>query len=148
MRIGIPREVKDNEYRVAMTPSGVHELVAAGHTVALEADAGIGSSIPDDDFVAAGAQILPTADDVWAFADLVCKVKEPVAQEYHRMRKGQVLFTYLHLAASERARGPSSIGHHRHRVRDGATAGRFVAAARPDVARLPAGSHRGRRRTT
>jgi alanine dehydrogenase len=101
MRIGIPREVKDSEYRVAMTPSGVHELVAAGHTVALEAGAGVGSSIPDEDFVSAGAQILPTADEVWASADLVCKVKEPVAEEYHRMRKGQVLFTYLHLAASE-----------------------------------------------
>ena len=101
MRIGIPREVKDNEYRVAMTPSGVHELVAAGHSVVLEAGAGIGSSIPDELFVDAGGQILPTADEVWAAADLVCKVKEPVAEEYHRMRKGQVLFTYLHLAASE-----------------------------------------------
>lgn len=101
MRIGIPREVKDSEYRVAMTPSGVHELVATGHTVVLEAGAGVGSSIPDADFADAGAQILPNADDVWAAADLVCKVKEPVAEEYRRMRKGQVLFTYLHLAASE-----------------------------------------------
>src|SRR3954453_12920756 len=100
MRVGIPREIKDNEYRVAITPAGVHELVDAGHSVFLEKDAGVGSSIPDDDFVAAGAKILGTADDVWGEADLVLKVKEPVAAEYHRMRAGQVLFTYLHLAAS------------------------------------------------
>src|SRR5213080_4326999 len=100
MRVGIPREVKDNEYRVAITPAGAHELVAAGHTVYLEKEAGVGSSIPDADFVAAGAEILGAADDVWAEADLVLKVKEPIAEEYHRMRSGQVLFTYLHLAAS------------------------------------------------
>jgi alanine dehydrogenase len=100
MRVGIPREVKDNEYRVAITPSGVHELTGAGHTVYVEKEAGVGSSLPDEEFVAAGAQILGSADDVWAEADLVCKVKEPVAEEYHRMRRDQVLFTYLHLAAS------------------------------------------------
>jgi alanine dehydrogenase len=100
MRVGIPREVKDNEYRVAITPSGVHELVVAGHTVYVEKDAGAGSSLPDEDFVAAGGEILGSADDVWAEADLVLKVKEPIAEEYHRMRRGQVLFTYLHLAAS------------------------------------------------
>ena len=100
MRVGIPREVKDNEYRVAITPSGVHELTVAGHTVYVEKDAGIGSSIPDDDFVAAGAKILATADDVWGEADLVLKVKEPIAEEYPRLRRGQILFTYLHLAAS------------------------------------------------
>jgi alanine dehydrogenase len=100
VRVGIPREVKDNEYRVAITPAGVHELVDAGHTVYLEKEAGVGSSIPDEDFVTAGAEILGAADDVWAEADLVLKVKEPIAEEYHRMRSGQVLFTYLHLAAS------------------------------------------------
>ena len=100
MRVGIPREIKDNEYRVAITPSGAHELVTAGHTVYIEKEAGVGSSIPDEDFVAAGAEILGAADDVWAEADLVLKVKEPIADEYHRMRSGQVLFTYLHLAAS------------------------------------------------
>jgi len=100
MRVGIPREVKDNEYRVAITPSGVHELTVAGHTVYVEKEAGLGSSLPDEEFVAAGAKILGTADDVWGEADLVCKVKEPVAEEYHRMRRDQVLFTYLHLAAS------------------------------------------------
>jgi alanine dehydrogenase len=100
MKVGVPREVKNHEYRVAITPSGVHELVKAGHEVFLEKDAGTGSAIPDADFVAAGAKILPTADDVWQAGDLILKVKEPVAEEYHRMRKDQVLFTYLHLAAS------------------------------------------------
>ncbi|MEV0147012.1 MULTISPECIES: alanine dehydrogenase [unclassified Nonomuraea] len=100
MKVGVPREVKDNEYRVALTPAGVHELVRNGHQVFVEREAGVGSSIPDMYFKAAGAVILDTADEVWAEGDLVLKVKEPVAEEYHRMRKGQVLFTYLHLAAS------------------------------------------------
>jgi alanine dehydrogenase len=100
MKVGVPREVKNHEYRVAITPAGVHELVRDGHEVVLEKDAGAGSLIPDADFVAAGAKILPAADDIWQFGDLILKVKEPVAEEYHRMRKGQVLFTYLHLAAS------------------------------------------------
>lgn len=100
MKIGVPREVKNNEYRVAMTPAGVHELVQRGHEVAVEREAGVGSSIPDDDFAAAGAHILASTDDVWEFGDLLLKVKEPIAEEYGRLRKGQVLFTYLHLAAS------------------------------------------------
>ncbi|MDQ6650437.1 MAG: alanine dehydrogenase [Actinomycetota bacterium] len=100
MRVGIPKEVKDTEYRVAITPAGVHELVTSGHAVAVEKDAGAGSSIPDGDFVAAGATIIGAADDVWADAELVLKVKEPVAEEYDRLRSGQTLFTYLHLAAS------------------------------------------------
>ena len=100
MKVGVPREVKNHEYRVAITPAGVHEFVRAGHEVVVERGAGLGSSIPDVDFVGAGASILPTADDVWAAADLVLKVKEPIAEEYARMRKDQVLFTYLHLAAS------------------------------------------------
>jgi alanine dehydrogenase len=100
VKVGIPREVKDNEYRVAITPAGVHELVRLGQTVVIERDAGAGSSITDDEFIASGARILDTADDVWEAADLILKVKEPVASEYHRMRSGQVLFTYLHLAAS------------------------------------------------
>jgi alanine dehydrogenase len=101
MKVGIPREVKNHEYRVAMTPSGVHELVHHGHEVFVERDAGRGSSIPDDDYVAAGAQILAGTDDVWALGDLVLKVKEPVPEEYHRLRARQVLFTYLHLAANK-----------------------------------------------
>ena len=100
MKVGVPRELKNHEYRVAITPAGVHELARAGHQVFIEQDAGTGSAIPDADFVAAGATIVPGADDVWTTADLVLKVKEPVPEEYHRMRKGQVLFTYLHLAAS------------------------------------------------
>src|SRR5690348_8534284 len=101
MKVGVPKELKTHEYRVAITPAGVHELSRAGHQVFIEEDAGTGSAIPDADFVAAGATITPTADDVWATSDLVLKVKEPVPEEYHRMRKDQVLFTYLHLAASE-----------------------------------------------
>src|SRR5277367_460586 len=102
MIIGIPKEVKDDEYRVAMTPAGVRELTSAGHTVYVEAGAGEGSSMLDDEFVQTGATIIEEADDVWAAADLVCKVKEPVASEYARLgaRQGQTLFTYLHLAAS------------------------------------------------
>ncbi|MEV6978417.1 alanine dehydrogenase [Kitasatospora sp. NPDC093806] len=99
MKVGIPREVKNHEYRVAITPAGVHELVRNGHEVYIEDNAGVGSSIPNEEYVAAGATILPTADEVWATADLLLKVKEPIAQEYHRLRKGQTLFTYLHLAA-------------------------------------------------
>lgn len=100
VKVGIPREVKNNEFRVAITPAGVHELVRHGHQVVVERSAGAGSSITDEEYVAAGAEILPTADEVWAAADLLLKVKEPVAEEYHRLRKGQTLFTYLHLAAS------------------------------------------------
>nr|WP_203691376.1 alanine dehydrogenase [Streptomyces sp. SID12488] len=101
VKVGIPREVKNNEFRVAITPAGVHELVRHGHQVVIERNAGVGSSITDDEFVAAGAHILPTADEVWASADLLLKVKEPIAEEYHRLRKDQTLFTYLHLAASK-----------------------------------------------
>ena len=100
MKVGVPTEVKTHEYRVAMTPAGVVELVRNGHEVLVQSGAGAGSSITDAEFVAAGARIRPAADDVWAEADLVCKVKEPIAEEYSRMRAGQVLFTYLHLAAS------------------------------------------------
>ena len=100
MKVGVPKEVKNHEYRVAITPAGVHELSTHGHEVYVQADAGTGSSIGDEEFVAAGATILPTADDVWQTGELILKVKEPVAEEYHRMREGQTLFTYLHLAAS------------------------------------------------
>ncbi len=101
MKVGIPREVKNHEYRVAITPVGVHELVAHGHEVLIEKDAGVGSSISDADYVSQGAKIIDSADDVWADADMVLKVKEPVAEEYHRMREGLTLFTYLHLAADQ-----------------------------------------------
>ncbi|WP_157840042.1 alanine dehydrogenase [Streptomyces megasporus] len=100
MKVGIPREIKNNEFRVAITPAGVHELVRGGHRVLVERGAGVGSSIDDREYVEAGATVLDTADEVWADADLLLKVKEPIAEEYHRLRKDQVLFTYLHLAAS------------------------------------------------
>ena len=99
MIVGIPKEVKNNEFRVSTTPAGVHAL-AANHTVLVEKGAGLGSAITDDEYVKAGAQIIDSADEVWAKADMIIKVKEPIASEYHRMRRGQILFTYLHLAAS------------------------------------------------
>ncbi len=99
MKVGIPTEVKNHEYRVGITPVGVHELVEHGHEVMIQAGAGLGSSITDAEFVAQGARILKSADDVWGAADMVMKVKEPVASEYHNLRPGLTLFTYLHLAA-------------------------------------------------
>ncbi len=99
MKIGVPQEIKNHEYRVAITPAGVHELVTHGHDVRVQQGAGLGSSITDGEYVAAGASILSTADDVWEFGDLILKVKEPIDEEYPRMREEQVLFTFLHLAA-------------------------------------------------
>lgn len=102
MIIGVPSEVKTDEWRVALTPAGVRELTSAGHTVLVEKGAGVGSAIPDADFVRTGAKIVDDADGVWSSADLICKVKEPVGDEWHRLsaRRDQTLFTYLHLAAS------------------------------------------------
>ena len=126
MRVGVPREVKNREYRVALTPAGVTELVRAGHSVLVEQDAGVGSSIPDADYVSAGARIVAGADDVWAEADLLLKVKEPVEEEYHRLRVGQTLFTYLHLAASKQctdalvASGTTAIAYETVQTADGA----------------------------
>jgi alanine dehydrogenase len=101
MKVGIPREIKDNEYRVAITPAGVRELVVANHDVLIERGAGRGSSISDDEFERAGAAIVPDADEVFGAAELVLKVKEPVKEEFGRLREGLILFTYLHLAADE-----------------------------------------------
>ncbi|HEY0191922.1 MAG TPA: alanine dehydrogenase [Kofleriaceae bacterium] len=100
MRIGVPKEIKTQEFRVGMTPSGVAILAAHGHTVLIEQGAGIGSSIPDEAYVKAGAQIVSTKEEVWA-ADMVVKVKEPIAPEFALMRKDLLLFTYLHLAAAQ-----------------------------------------------
>ena len=102
MIVGVPAEVKDDEYRVAITPAGARELTNDGHDVLIERGAGVGSSINDADFTAAGAKIVDGPDDVWSAADLVLKVKEPIEVEYPRLaaRRNQVLFTYLHLAAS------------------------------------------------
>jgi alanine dehydrogenase len=101
VKVGVPREIKNHEYRVAITPAGAHELVRSGHEVFVETGAGLGSSITDQDFQVAGARVVPTPEEVWEAAELVLKVKEPVGAEYPRMRPGQVLFTYLHLAASK-----------------------------------------------
>jgi alanine dehydrogenase len=101
VKIAVPREIKNHEYRVALTPAGAHELTARGHDVFVQAGAGAGSAIPDEEFLAAGAKILATAEEVWAEGEMVMKVKEPIAAEYQFLRKDQVLFTYLHLAADE-----------------------------------------------
>ncbi|MCM3893778.1 alanine dehydrogenase [Gordonia sputi] len=125
MRIGIPTEIKNHEYRVAITPAGVAELTRRGHDVIIEAGAGLGSAIDDTDFKAAGAQILDTAAAVWEQADLLLKVKEPIEAEYGLMREGQTLFTYLHLAASRPctdallASGTTSIAYETVRAADG-----------------------------
>ena len=99
MRIGVPTEIKNNEFRVAITPAGVHSLAAHGHEVFVQKGAGEGSSITDEEFTKAGATILDTAEQVWDDAEMIIKVKEPIASEYGLMREGQLLFTYLHLAA-------------------------------------------------
>jgi len=99
MIIGVPKEVKNRENRVAIVPGGVKQLVAAGHKVFIEKSAGVGAGIPDEKFKAAGAEIIDTAAKVWSIAEMIIKVKEPVAQEYSLMREGQILYTYLHLAA-------------------------------------------------
>ena len=99
MRIAVPKEIKNNEFRVAITPAGVHDLVSNGHDVLIESGAGLGSSIPDAAYVAAGASIAPDAASTWAAADLLLKVKEPIESEYAYFRNDLLLFTYLHLAA-------------------------------------------------
>ena len=100
MIVGIPREVKDHEYRVAATPEGVRELVDAGHTVLIEEGSAAGSSLSEERYKRAGGQFVSSADDVWREAEMIVKVKEPQPSEYARMREGQILFTYLHLAAN------------------------------------------------
>ncbi|OBF15742.1 alanine dehydrogenase [Mycobacterium sp. ACS4331] len=125
MRVGIPTEIKNNEYRVAITPAGVAELTRRGHDVVIQAGAGDGSAISDSDFKAAGAEIVTGAEQVWAEADLLLKVKEPIEAEYSLMRKGQTLFTYLHLAASKPctdallASGTTSIAYETVQTADG-----------------------------
>jgi alanine dehydrogenase len=125
MKVGVPSEVKNHEYRVACTPAGVHELVRHGHHVLVESGAGVGSSIPDVDFVSAGAKMVSSADEAWGASDLVLKVKEPIPEEYHRLRKDLVLFTYLHLAASREctdailASGATAIAYETVQLPDG-----------------------------
>lgn len=102
MIVGLPKEIKDNEYRVGLTPAGVRALSDGGHKVIVERTAGEGSGFDDALYQKAGAEIINTADDVWAKADMIVKVKEPIAPEYPRMREGQLLFTYLHLAPDKK----------------------------------------------
>src|SRR5437773_5734384 len=99
MLIGVPREVKRDEYRVAMLPVGVEELTRAGHKVMIESHAGVGSGIPDAEYAAEGAEIASTAKEIYGRADLIVKVKEPLPQEFPLIRAGQALFTYFHFAA-------------------------------------------------
>ena len=101
MIVGVPKEIKEQEQRVALLPSGAVQLVRLGHTVLVEKNAGLGSGYPDADYEKAGAKIIETADEVFQRADMIVKVKEPLAAEFPRLRKGQILFTYLHLAASK-----------------------------------------------
>ncbi len=101
MLIGVPKEIKNHEYRVAITPSGVVDFIKNGHQVIIEKDAGVGSAIANDEYEKAGAKIINSADEVWQKADMILKVKEPIKEEYSRLRKDQILFTYLHLAASK-----------------------------------------------
>ena len=100
MIIGVPKEIKNNENRVGMTPAGVQEMTKHGHTVYVQAGAGVNSGFSDDAYIAAGAKILPTIEEVYAIADMIVKVKEPIASEYALVRKGQLVFTYFHFALS------------------------------------------------
>ena len=102
MIVGLPKEIKDNEYRVGLTPAGVRALTDAGHRVIAEKSAGEGSGFEDALYQRAGAEILNSPDDVWSHAEMIVKVKEPIEPEYHRMREGQLLFTYLHLAPDKK----------------------------------------------
>ena len=101
MIIGVPKEIKNNENRVALTPAGAMELVRRGHKVYIQSTAGLNSGFKDEDYVAQGAEILPTIEDVYAIAEMIVKVKEPIEPEYKLVRKGQLLFTYFHFASSE-----------------------------------------------
>jgi alanine dehydrogenase len=125
MIVGIPTEIKNNENRVAITPAGVHALVELGHDVVLQAGAGIGSGFSDQDFAGAGGRIEQAATTVWKEADLLLKVKEPIESEYRLLREDQVLFTYLHLAASRActdallASGTTAIAYETVQLSDG-----------------------------
>ncbi|HOO64875.1 MAG TPA: alanine dehydrogenase, partial [Synergistaceae bacterium] len=101
MKIGCPKEVKNHEYRVGLIPAAVKAYVDAGHQVFVQKDGGLGSGITDEEYAAAGAKVLATAEEVWAEADMIVKVKEPLSQEYKLMKPGQLLYTYFHFAADE-----------------------------------------------
>src|SRR3954468_19268009 len=101
MIVGVPTEVKTREYRIGMIPAGARMLTSRGHKVLVQAGAGMGSGLTDEMYKTAGAEIVATADEVWKRADMIFKVKEPLPEEYPRMREGQILYTYLHLAAAQ-----------------------------------------------
>ena len=131
--VGVPTEIKPDERRVAITPDGVRELEAHGVEVLVQAGAGLGASITDEAYRVAGAEVVATAEEVWARAGLVCKVKEPQAEERTYLRDDLVLFTYLHLAAYPKvADALCAAGTHRRRLRDGAAARRLAAPAGAD----------------
>ena len=125
MRIAVPLEVKNNEFRVALTPTGVNELVRHGHEVGIQTGAGVGSSIPDEEYEAIGATILPDADATWEFGEMVMKVKEPVEEEFQHLREDLILFTYLHLASGPEAAeallsaGTTGIAYETVQLKDG-----------------------------
>ena len=98
MIVGVPKEIKTREYRVGMVPAGVRQLTSAGHTVLVETNAGVGSGIPDSEYQRVGAQIVASADELWKRAEMIVKVKEPIAPEYERIQNGQVIYTYFHLS--------------------------------------------------
>ena len=134
MRVGVPREIKDHEDRVGLVPSSVAELVHHGHEVLIERGAGLGAGLGDEQYVAAGARIAADAAEVFAASELIVKVKEPLATERKRLRAGQVLFTYLHLAPDpEQTHDLLEERRDRHRLRDGDLADRHPAAADADV---------------
>ena len=101
MIVGVPKEVKGDEYRVAMIPAGVEELTRGGHKVLIQSGAGLGSGISDDEYTRNGAELVPAAAEVWTRADMIVKVKEPLPEEWSHMRSGQTVFTYFHFAADE-----------------------------------------------
>ena len=101
MIIGVPKEIKNNENRVGMTPSGVAEVVKQGHRVFIQHTAGVNSGFPDEAYQAVGAHVLPTIEDIYATAEMIVKVKEPIVTEYNLIRKGQLLFTYFHFASDK-----------------------------------------------
>ncbi len=125
MIIGVPSEIKTKEFRVGMTPAGAATLTGRGHTVLIQKSAGIGSGLTDESYIAAGAEIVEDADDVWSRAEMIVKVKEPIAPEFPRMREGQLLFTYLHLAAAQALghelikRGVNSVAYETIELSDG-----------------------------
>lgn len=154
MRIGVPKEIKDNEYRVALTPAGTRELVAHGHEVLIERSAGQGSAISDEEYVRAGARIVTEAEALWTSVEMVCKVKEPIEEEYHLLSKDLILFTYLHLAASRActeallAAGTTAIAYETVQLPDGSlpllapmseVAGRMAPLAAAEHLQRPAG---------